>query len=665
MGAKKKKNQDGMKLELGQPESISTGLDPHLQRVIMKSRAGKDLDPAISQSSEDGTVTVDIIAKLKDPQKTVPGLNVVRTIGQIVTGTITVDDIESVRSDDNVMSLKLSAKLHQDLEFSVPEIQAIPDQLAAALPPGTGTIDGSGVIVGVIDHGGDVRHNDFRKEDGTTRLKFFWDQRGGENSLSPAGFGYGREFDSNAINAALQSSNPYQSLAYNPGSESHGTHVMSIAGGNGRGTGQPGVAPKADLIFVQIDADDVSDEESFGNSRKLLEAADYIFTKATELGQPAVVNISLGTHGGPHDGTTLAEQGFDTLLQQPGRAIVISAGNSWQRGSHAGGEISPGIARTLTWQIDSQDPTDNELEVWYSGTEELDVTVVTPSGQRLGPVSLDTTVNINSQGGSAGQIIHRQHDPNNGDNHIDILLDQSLPGGDWGVEVSTQGSSSVAFHAWVERDAQAGQSRFAPADDDRSYTLGSISCGEMTIAVGSYLSGVPDSELSHFTAEGPTRNGKNKPEVSAPGQFLHQLGIHAAKSLSQGSTRKSGTSMAAPHVSGLVALLMQAAGRPLSIEEIRAAVINNARQNPSSSGTAWHSRYGFGRVDATATVLTQFEPVPMSLPAAAPAAILEPAPSNGSDTVIVENIISTLASTAASARARVRIQVEIEPIEFP
>lgn len=62
----KKNTQNEMKLELGKPEKIKTGLDPHLQKVILKSREGKAIDPIVSQSSEDGTVVVDVIAKLKD-----------------------------------------------------------------------------------------------------------------------------------------------------------------------------------------------------------------------------------------------------------------------------------------------------------------------------------------------------------------------------------------------------------------------------------------------------------------------------------------------------------------------------------------------------------------------------------------------------------------------
>ena len=657
-----------IEIELGQPEDVKTDLDPRLQNALLKARSGDSLDPSLSSTLEDGSVTVDVLVKVENPDLSLPKLDIVSKIGQIITGSVRVEDLEDLRSNPNIISLKLARRLHKELNFSVPEIRATQAQINAAIPAGTPSIDGKGVIVGIIDYGCDFKHNNFRNIDGTTRILALWDQNGGKTTLSPQGFPYGREFTQDLINQTLQTSEPYQHLAYQPGNGSHGTHVMDIAAGNGRATGRTGVASGASLIFVNIAHDDLTEETSFGNSKMLLEAADYIFKKAEELGKSAVINISLGTSGGPHDGSTLAEQGFDELLQKPGRAIVVAAGNSWEQRSHASGEVNSTAPRSLAWEIKSGDSTDNELEIWYPGDRELGVILITPSGKRLGPVALGNNIPLIVGTTTSGRIIHQRQDPNNSDNCIKIFLETSLPSGEWKVELTTQDTRPVSFHAWIERDdrSQSTQSTFSEQDDNRSYTIGSISCGKSTIAVGSYLSGVPNFELSPFTSEGPTRDGRQKPEVSAPGQYLNpywEWGILAARSSSQSATRMSGTSMAAPHVTGLIALLMQAAGRALSIDEIRDIVINNTRNN-SPLGTNWHSRYGVGRVDGLSTILSQLPATPVnSLTLGSRDAIEEKSLNNDPSHMTLETFISTIAIAAKNAKANVRIQIDVDPTE--
>lgn len=690
--AKKRTTKATAKLRLVEVTDSMTTLDPHLQQVIQAAKNALPTEQTALSEDEQGAIQVDVLAKLVDPTVPVPGLIVAQTIGQIVTGTVTVNAIEQVRQHSNVISLKRATAIQSELAFSVPEIRADAAQLQAVLPPGT-SIDGAGVIVGVVDYGCDFLHKNFRNADGSTRLLYLWDQRCGATAGSPAGYGYGREYSAAMINQALaQASQPpaanhpiyqqvkfpedpqnraYQQLGYAPAASlindrvtgEHGSHVLDIAAGNGNGSGASGVAPASDLIFVHLNGNDVAPLQSFGNSRQLLEAVKYIFDKAAELGRACVVNLSLGTHGGPHDGSTPVEQGFDTLLATPGRAIVISAGNAWQRRSHASGEITAAAPRTLTWEIRPApgatfDPTPNELEVWYPGAAALAVTLITPDGQRLGPVAPNHTFNITVGNTVAGLIAHRQQDPNNGMNQIDILLASTLPVGDWRVELlTTADDAPVAFHAWIERDDR-GQSQFSVADADPSHTLGSISCGQLTLAVGSYDARHPNRGLSPFTAEGPTMDGRAKPEISAPGQS-----IQAAWSLTHKLvTAKSGTSMAAPHVTGAVALLLQAAGEALPIAEIRQALQEAARRNPPTN-EGWHARYGHGRIDVSTLVAAPFAEgiqLGMAMDALAPAgAQIEPifVNGNGLPTLTVADLIAALAESGRKAKAQLRIDV--------
>src|SRR5262249_48064326 len=159
-----------------------------------------------------------------------------------------------------------------------------------------------------------------------------------------------------------------------------------------------------------------------------------------------------------------------------------------------------------------------------------------------------------SQNLNLGTVFHRRNDPNNHDNQLDIVLSHQLPGGTWEIELEALGGNTAIFHAWIERDDQKASSHFATSDNDSRFTISSIACGRDTIVVGSYDATDSQTPISNFSAEGPTRDDRHKPEVSAPGH-----GVFAACSRTNGTTQKWGTSMAAPHVTGLIALLLQVA----------------------------------------------------------------------------------------------------------
>ena len=592
-----------------QDTEIFGNIDPHFQRLLERRQRG--LSSPFTSSTD--TDEVAVIGRVSDVEawEALSEVRVGVTVGQledgswIVTGRIPVRRIEAVRQAEPVYSLKPARRLRPFLAATLRETGArldlLPDQAQGQ--------QGDGVVVGIVDFGCDFQHHNFRRADGTSRILAIWDQTGPSRPDSP--FGYGRLYTQQDINRALQEDDPYDELGYGPSPDSelsspgtHGTHVMDIAAGNGLGSGTPGVAPNADIIFVEPATSDIpwSGPEAvgsnFGDSVQLLEAIRFIFDQAGD--RPCVVNISLGTNGGAHDGRSLVELGIDTMVaEQANRAVVIAASNSFDDNIHASGDVTQGDHTDLLWNIPFFDFTNNELEIWYAADDEFRLELIAPNGQSLGSVSLGQNGRLRDDDGQTLLFIsHRRSDPNNEDHTIGIFMENQLPAGTWTVRLHGVTINDGRFHAWIERD-DAGQSSFGGAHED-THTLGSISTGQLSVVVGSYDAHKASLPLSWFSSAGPTRDGREKPEISAPGHA-----VWAAHSRTEdGVIRKSGTSMAAPAVTGIIALMLaeaRARNVNLTINELRDILTQSSRKNPPANA-GWHNRYGHGRIDAVAAI---------------------------------------------------------------
>lgn len=599
-------------------------MDPRLQRAIALQLGGARRSASVSTASDE----IAVIARVNDVEA-FQALSEVRdpeVIGapdesgdSIVTARVAIKRLERVHEQPFVHSLKAAQRVHAQLDRTVPETQSAPELLKTLGSRATG----GGVVVGVVDFGCDVAHLNLRKRSGGTRLLSLWDQ--GHPGAPGGGVAYGKAHGTKAINAALAQPDPYAVLQYPVEPNEHGTHVIDIAAGNGLGSDVPGMAPKAELVFVQLGASDVAwggadvVRTSFGDSVQLLEAVKYIFRQAGH--KPCVVNLSLGTNGGPHDGSTLVERGLDALVREtPGRAVVIAAANARDDGIHTRVALEPGASATLP--LLTRPGSDDEVEFWYGtdSRELLQLQLVAPDGTVAATVGAGESLAFDAAPGEPpiGLVVSRRSDPNNGQHVVNLWMSRLMPKGAWQVVLTNTGPVPSEVHGYIERNDRL-QANFGDAAEPAG-TLGSISCGLDSIVVGSYDAHKDATPISWFSAEGPTRDGRHKPEVSAPGH-----GVRAAASTTlTGTTVMSGTSMAAPAVTGLVALMLDDAHRHgfrPPVQSLRDALAAGARSMVPAGG--WDPRYGAGRISALGAI-TSLRAIAGAVPPSATAAPVAP-----------------------------------------
>jgi subtilisin family serine protease len=505
-----------------------------------------------------------------------------------------LDQIAGVRGMD---VLEQSRPLRAELDLSMPATRA---NLVHAGPP---VRRGASVIVGIIDSGIDWRHGCFRHANGTSRVLRIWDQWlspvAGESS--PAGFGYGVEYTKAQIDAHLASASPAVPVRHTD-TNGHGTHVAGIAAGNGApaGDGRPaftfvGLAPEADLVMVA----NRIDTAGLGDSANTLDAASWIFALAQSLGRPCVINQSQGDYIGPHDGTSLLERGIDALLATKGRAMVKSAGNAALDAAHAMGTVAAGASLALPMRVAAADSTDDTIDIWYEGVDRFGISIAPPTGAASAMLAPPATTTVALANGNRAFVDSTLANPFNRDNRIFIRLQRgtrpAIEAGTWTLRVHGLTVTRGTVHAWIQR---GNGPRFLAPVVSAASTISIPGTARRIVTVGSFITrGAGVGGLSSFSSRGPTRDGRIKPEISAPGEEIVSA-LAGASGTSQ-YTGMSGTSMAAPHVTGALALMLQRT-KKATVAKLRSRLTTKAVADAFTGATP-NADWGHGKLDAKAS----------------------------------------------------------------
>ncbi len=212
-------------------------------------------------------------------------------------------------------------------------------------------LTGAGVLIAVLDSGIEARLPEFRKRDGSTRIRYLWDQTltpdapetaeaenadGNLPRRPPDGFRTGVEFDSDQINRALEAPTLQQQFQLLPSTDTtgHGTAVAGIAAGNS--ASYQGTASEADLLIVKLGQPDVN---SFPRTTEVMRGVTYAIRRAMQLKMPVVINLSFGNTYGAHDGSSLLERFLDNAAEMGRTVICVGSGNEGNSNGHLSGSL--------------------------------------------------------------------------------------------------------------------------------------------------------------------------------------------------------------------------------------------------------------------------------------------------------------------------------------
>ncbi len=429
--------------------------------------------------------------------------------------------------------------------------------------------------IGIIDTDIAFLHQQFRRRDGAgTRILALWDQTA-QLAAGPAApwrtprrFGYGREISQTDIDAKLGAAKFSELIAYTEliGSSvpawGHGTQVLSLAGGLDdalRPAGPPDAAGDLEIVAVQLPKAAVEQTHGVWLNVLILDALHYLLETAPK-DSPVVANISLGSHSGPHDGSSLLDRAIDRLIQdQRGRlSVVVAAGNAREAKAHASFTLPAGNAgspaqQTLTIEMEGDDATPNFVEMWCRGAQtnmalacscSFDDTPATNSGAIPdGPVRSRLLLSKAAMRDDHVVALLANPQASGGQRRAALFVGIGearfarrdtwpAPAGVWTIVVENRSSDAVKVDAWLARDETIGDSLpeqypkvFKDAPLSQTGTMSSLAWVGSAITVGGYrlgndlkATGMWEHSGSAFTANdldaGDPR--RRKPDLCAP-----------------------------------------------------------------------------------------------------------------------------------------------------
>ncbi len=571
----------------------------------------------------------------------------------IITALIPIDKFDTVSESSYIKYIDVGSSANKNLDNA--RVFTNVNQVQQGIGLST-SYNGNGVIIGVIDRGFDYTHPTFRDSNGNLRIKKVWEQSGTSGN-SPAPFNYGTEYtDQNAI----------LSRAKDIATESHGTHVTGIAAGfgtDGLNNTFKGMAPNSEIVLVSYNnllgvTTNVQLLDNYFSQPKTIDAINYIINYANSVSKPVVINISQGTHLGPHDGSSPLDVVINGITNQGGKIIDGSAGNNGDSNLHISSQFTTISSKNYLIKNTECTPF-NFIDIWGSSGTNFQVrfsiyniitnTYANNSSSPYFSTSNTTggTSTVPDSDGDNWSIFYAVGIENNKPHaifFIDNFLDQLSDGDRFYFEIT---SANSTINAWCSTGNQS-KIEFSnvfpnPVTNTNPVTYNNVENGNSNctiseiggtasgiISVGAYNTKacfynfnsspicpylVDDlQKIAYFSSKGPTIDGRTKPDITAPGNYIVSSVNHFDTNYSLVGSQSNyvvsgtpngyyaamqGTSMAAPVVTGIIALWLQAFPN-FTVSDIKTILqYRSITDNFTGTGTAIpNNTWGWGKIDA-------------------------------------------------------------------
>ncbi len=417
-------------------------------------------------------------------------------------------------------------------------------------------LKGQGVLIGIVDSGVDYTNPIFQYADGTTRIVSIWDQT--ISGSPPPNFNFGMEYSRDTINAALKLENPME-LVPSMDELGHGTMIAGIAAGNEEPLNNFfGIASESELIVVKLKQAKqalrnffvIPDDAACYSGVDIFFGINYLLQISNSLQRPLVICIALGSSKGGHDGRDLLSNVLSLIGTRPGVAVVVAGGNEGNAKRHYYGSVDQTSGKDTVELLVGENEKGFVMELWGKAPSIYSIDIITPSGEYVPKLfssrneSLEISFILEQ---TVIYLLYELIETQSGDQLILLRFTNPTPG-IWRFNVYDRSNINFGFHMWLPMDKFISDSTFFIQSNIYT-TILSLGNAIVPITVTAY----DDSNESLYVnaSRGYTTIGVIKPEIAAPG--VNVIG----PTLQKGYASYTGTSVAAAHTAGVVAMLLE------------------------------------------------------------------------------------------------------------